>query len=110
MHRITRPWPIVAVIAALLFASLMAAGHEQQPSQRPAAPEPGFRFRSGVELINVTASVSDQSGRFVAGLRQEDFLVYEDDRMVDVTHFSADRVPVSLGITLDTSGSMAGEK
>jgi VWFA-related protein len=61
-------------------------------------------------LINVTASVSDQSGRFVPGLRQEDFLVYEDDQPVDVTHFSADRVPVSLGITLDTSGSMAGEK
>ena len=44
------------------------------------------------------------------GLRQEDFLVYEDDHSVEVTHFSADRVPVSLGITLDTSGSMAGEK
>jgi VWFA-related protein len=116
MHAVTRPLPIVAVIA-LLFASLIAAGQEQHqagqeplPSQRPAAPEPGFRFRSGVELINVTASVSDQSGRFVPGLRQEDFLVYEDDHSVDVTHFSADRVPVSLGITLDTSGSMAGEK
>jgi Ca-activated chloride channel family protein len=102
MHAVTRPLPIVAVIA-LLFASLIAAGQEQHQ-------EPGFRFRSGVELINVTASVSDQSGRFVPGLRQEDFLVYEDDHSVDVTHFSADRVPVSLGITLDTSGSMAGEK
>ena len=104
MHAVTRPLPIVALIA-LLFA-----GQEPLPSQRPAAPEPGFRFRSGVELINVTASVSDQSGRFVPGLRQEDFLVYEDDHGVEVTHFSADRVPVSLGITLDTSGSMAGEK
>jgi VWFA-related protein len=110
MHRTMRPLPIVAGIAALLFASLIAAGQEPQPSQRPAAPEPGFRFRSGVELINVTASVSDQSGRFVPGLRQEDFLVYEDNQSVDVTHFSADRVPVSLGITLDTSGSMAGDK
>jgi Ca-activated chloride channel family protein len=109
MHRTTRLVPIVAVTPALLIASLIAAGQEQQPSQR-AAPEPGFRFRSGVELINVTASVSDQSGRFVPGLRQEDFQVYEDDQPVDVTHFSADRVPVSLGITLDTSGSMAGEK
>jgi Ca-activated chloride channel family protein len=108
MHRTTRFLPIVAVIAVLLIASLIAAGQEQQPA-RPAL-EPGFRFRSGVELINVTASVSDQSGRFVPGLRQEDFLVYEDDQPVDVTHFSADRVPVSLGIALDTSGSMAGEK
>src|SRR5438552_3390975 len=69
-----------------------------------------FRFRSGVELINVTATVSDADGRFVPNLTRDDFIVYEDDRRVDVTHFVAERVPVSLGIALDTSGSMAGEK
>ena len=65
------------------------------------------QFKSGVELINVTATVSDADGRFVPGLRQEDFLVYEDDQPQTVTHFSADRVPVSLGIALDTSQSMS---
>lgn len=69
-----------------------------------------FRFRSAIELINVTATVTDASGHFVSGLEQSDFVVYEDDRPVDITHFSAERVPVSLGIVLDTSGSMAGEK
>jgi Ca-activated chloride channel family protein len=70
----------------------------------------GFRFKSGVELINVTATVTDRSGRFASGLRQDDFLVYEDGRPVEVTHFSAERAPVSLGIVVDTSGSMAGDK
>jgi VWFA-related protein len=70
----------------------------------------GFKFKSGVELINVTATVTDRSGRFYGQLRKEDFLVYEDNKPVDVTHFSADRTPVSLGIVVDTSGSMAGEK
>jgi Ca-activated chloride channel family protein len=99
---------LLATAIGLLVVSL----HGQQP-QTPARPEgdtSGFRFKSGVELINVTATVSDDNGRFVPGLRQEDFIVYEDDQPVTVTHFSAERVAVSLGIALDTSGSMAGSK
>jgi Ca-activated chloride channel family protein len=101
-------WPIAATALALLVVSLH--GQQPQPPARPGGDEQGFRFKSGVELINVTATVSDASGRFVPGLRQEDFTVYEDDQPVDVTHFSAERVPVSLGIAVDTSGSMAGQK
>jgi VWFA-related protein len=101
-------WPIAATALALLVVSLH--GQQPQPPARPGGDEQGFRFKSGVELINVTATVSDASGRFVPGLRQEDFSVYEDDQPVDVTHFSAERVPVSLGIAVDTSGSMAGQK
>jgi Ca-activated chloride channel family protein len=75
-----------------------------------AQSQEGFRFKSGVEFVNVTATVTDNSGRFVPGLRQEDFTVYEDGQVQDVSHFSSDRVPVSLGIALDTSGSMTPEK
>src|SRR5438477_2863237 len=94
----TSRFALVCAASGLLAVSLRA----QDPGQ--------FKFRSGVELINVTATVSDIDGRFVPNLRQDDFVVYEDDQRVDVTHFSAERVPVSLGIALDTSGSMAGEK
>jgi VWFA-related protein len=102
---------ISALGIALATVAVVLHG-QQPPTQQPARPgdESGFRFKSGVELINVTATVSDASGRFVSGLRQEDFIVYEDDQPVTVTHFNSERVPVSLGIVLDTSGSMAGEK
>jgi Ca-activated chloride channel family protein len=82
----------------------------QQPQQPATDDSQSFRFRTGVELINVTATVTDEGGRFVPGLRKEDFRVYQDGEEQPVTHFNNERVPVSLGIALDTSGSMEGEK
>jgi len=97
----------IASLGVAFAAAASLAGQQPQPTEPP--PE-RFRFKSGVELINVTATVTDASGRFVPGLKQEDFAVYEDDQPQAITHFSAERVPVSLGIVLDTSGSMTGEK
>ena len=93
--------------AVLLVSS---AARPLRGQQAPDKGQEGFKFRSTAELVNVTATVTDASGRFVPGLRQEDFVVYEDGVLQNVSHFSSDRVPVSLGIALDTSGSMAGEK
>jgi len=93
----------IAVVALVAVATLDG----QQPAARN---QDSFRFKSGVELVNVTATVSDSNGRFVPALTKEDFIVYEDDVRQSVSQFSAERVPVSLGIALDTSGSMAGEK
>jgi Ca-activated chloride channel family protein len=63
-----------------------------------------------VELVNVTVTVTDERGRFVSGLKADDFEVYENGERQRVTQFEAERVPVSLGIALDTSGSMIGDK
>jgi VWFA-related protein len=101
-----------AALVVAVVAGTMIVAHAQAPA-RPAEGDDQsdkFRFRTGVELINVTATVTDSSGRYVSGLRQEDFVVYEDGQPQTITHFSAERVPVSLGIALDTSGSMVGEK
>jgi Ca-activated chloride channel family protein len=94
------PW---AAATSLLVLQLGIGAQE-----RPVGE--GFSFRTGVELINVTATVTDDQGRFVPGLRKEDFRVYEDGRLQEVQQFDAERVPVSLGLALDTSGSMLGEK
>jgi Ca-activated chloride channel family protein len=102
-------WVTLALVAAV--ALLMGANPQGQSQDRqPSDDSQSFRFRTGVELINVTATVTDESGRFVPNLRQEDFRVYQDGELQPVTHFNSERVPVSLGVALDTSGSMDGEK
>jgi Ca-activated chloride channel homolog len=99
------PKLFLVACASFTAAIVSAAGQQQQQDDSQA-----FRFRTGVELINVTATVTDATGRFVSGLRKEDFRIFEDGVEQPVTHFSNERVPVSLGIALDTSGSMDGEK
>jgi Ca-activated chloride channel family protein len=96
-----------AGVAIAALAGTLVALRAQEPV-RP--PDDRFRFRTGVELVNVTATVTDENGRYVPGLGRDDFIVYEDDQPQAITHFSAERVPVSLGIALDTSQSMDGEK
>ena len=98
------------VLAALSLATLvpLVLAGQQRPEAEP--DDPAFVFRTGVELINITATVTDARGRFVGGLTKDDFRVYQDGELVEVTHFDNERVPVSLGIILDTSGSMEGRK
>ncbi len=93
-----------------VLTSGLATLQGQQAQPRTAQDPEAFRFKGGVEVVNVTATVTDRSGRFVSGLTRDDFSVYEDDALQTVTHFGSGRAPVSLGIVLDTSGSMAGAK
>lgn len=97
--------------ASMALASAAATAVLAQSAQAPPATSPdAVQFRSSVDLVNVTATVTDGNGRFVAGLTRDDFEIFEDGQPQDVAFFSAERVPVSLGIAIDTSGSMAGEK
>ena len=78
-----------------------------------AAP-PG-QIRVQVNLVNLFATVRDKHKAIVTGLKQDDFQVYEDGQLQEITNFSAEsNLPITLGILLDTSGSeyymLSGEK
>jgi Ca-activated chloride channel homolog len=102
----------LAVVSAFLTSALCLLPSVLTPSlsaqEHPGGQ--GFQFKTGVALINVAVTVTDANGRFASGLRKDDFIVYEDGKPQTVSQFDAERVPVSLGIALDTSGSMVGDK
>jgi len=93
----------LAGIAVAAFVVSSPPGLQGQQEQHP-------RFRTGIDVVSVSATVTDASGRFVRNLTRDDFVVYEDGAPQSILYFSSERVPVSLGLALDTSGSMAGEK
>src|SRR5690349_14826742 len=63
-----------------------------------------LRVNKTVVLINVT--VTDPLNRFVTGLEKEHFRLYEDKVEQDITQFSSEDAPISIGLVFDTSGSM----
>lgn len=63
-------------------------------------------FRTEVDAVSVRTSVVDDRNRFAIGLQRKHFKVFENNVQQTITHFSPDKAPVSIGIVLDTSGSM----
>jgi Ca-activated chloride channel homolog len=59
-----------------------------------------------VNLISVFATIKDEQGNFVTSLSKDDFRVYDDDHLQDIQIFEKDKVDSSIGILMDTSGSM----
>lgn len=103
-RRIARTTIAIAASAAALIVMAAAPRAQERPTGQ------GFSFKTATDLINVATTVTDGNGRFVNNLKREDFEVYEDGQKQEISQFDSERVPVSLGIALDTSGSMLGEK
>jgi len=93
---------------ATLFVA--SAGPVSLVLARDPAQMPEPHFGVTVELVNLFATVHDRSGKLVMGLRQEDFVVYDNGLPQTITQFSREYIPLSVLILLDTSGSMAGRK
>jgi Ca-activated chloride channel family protein len=87
----------------------------QQPSQPPVEqpPSPGDArtpqrpsFSSGIDVVSLNITVTDAASRYVTDLNREDFQVYEDGVLQDVSFFSHTNLPIALALLVDTSASM----
>jgi len=61
-----------------------------------------------VDVIQVTATVTDGGGRFVRGLPRDAFRVFEDNVAQTITSFQAENISLEIIVALDVSGSMTG--
>ncbi|OFW06821.1 MAG: hypothetical protein A3H96_14240 [Acidobacteria bacterium RIFCSPLOWO2_02_FULL_67_36] len=68
------------------------------------------QFSSGVNVVEVYASVTDPSGQPVKGLTRQDFEVRENGELQAVCSFIVGRFPLSAALALDRSFSMAGDR
>jgi Ca-activated chloride channel family protein len=66
----------------------------------------GRVFKSGVDMVALTVTVTDAKGRCVTGLTADSFTVLENGVQQAVSLFGSAEIPVDVALVLDTSGSM----
>jgi VWFA-related protein len=111
---------------AMLLA-LAPPGSAQQPSQQqrprrvipgdtqnpgkatPGSPteevDEGDVVRVETQLVSVPAIVTNNAGRPLAGLRAENFLLFENGQRQTIANFATTEAPFEIALLLDTSGS-----
>jgi len=92
---------MVAGAVSFLGRTLKATAPDDQPD---------FVIRSEVRLVLLDVSVQDREGGFVSGLSKDNFRVDENGARQDITVFANNDIPVTLGILVDESRSMAPKR
>jgi VWFA-related protein len=71
-----------------------------------AEPRPRSNIRVDSTLVLIPVTVTDPMNRFVTGLEKENFKLTEDKQPQEITQFSSEDAPLSVGVVFDCSGSM----
>src|SRR6266511_2278715 len=123
---ISCPIVLIVVIFILDCPSVVRAQDKSplQPASQPTPPKvdspaPGQQESPNeidgpvivnTDLITFTVTVTDTYGRYVSGLGKNAFTVLDEKKQQEITFFSDDDAPVSVGVIFDVSGSMSGDK
>ena len=83
-----------------LLGLLFVAGSEAQN------PDSSVTFRTDADLVLVPVRVRDHAGETMAGLCAQDFAILDNGTRQRISFFAKGEVPTSVGLVLDTSGSM----
>jgi Ca-activated chloride channel homolog len=95
----------VAAVLPLLLVSSQTVGRMQSATDRQPPQEPSFHSHAA-ELVVLPVVVTDHPDHFVSDLSQDQFTVYDNGRPVEIAFFSNEDTPVTVGLVIDSSGSM----
>jgi Ca-activated chloride channel family protein len=100
------PWDAGAGVRAhqIRVAALLTDGRRLVETVR--TKELGYVERVTVPVVQVTAVVTDESGRFVDGLERDAFRVLDEEVEQRITYFGAEEAPLHVVVAVDVSGSM----
>jgi VWFA-related protein len=100
---------MAAAIVGSLLAGAVALAPEEQPALKQPVEEPPT-IRAEVNLVELQATVTDSEGHSVPGLAKDAFELFVDGERQQITVFQGEDAPVSAGIVVDNSASMAPKR
>lgn len=112
-----RAWAFIrferSLVTLTLFTSLALAQTTTESNTQQTTSSPNLQqdavptFRAHADLVLIPVTVTDDVNRFVLGLQKEDFQVFEDGVEQNVSLFSGEDAPLSVGVLFDRSASMS---
>jgi Ca-activated chloride channel homolog len=97
---------LLAVLLLCIVATLRASKLLRQRSKGLLGAANATDRPSAVSLVALPVVVTDRRGQLVSGLKQDDFLVFEDGKPQVICAFREEDLPVSVGLVVDSSESM----
>ncbi len=82
---------------------------QDKPRKDPSLTALNKPLKAVANLVLLPVTITDLQNHPVTGLEKDNFKVFEGKEPQDIRHFSGEDVPVSLGVILDTSGSMSSK-
>jgi Ca-activated chloride channel homolog len=102
------PRATLATLFALFVLSSSAPSQQTSPSNGSDTGE--YKLSVNVGLVVLPVTVTNRKGQFVPNLAATDFYVSEAGRPQQITLFSSEDVPVTVGLVVDNSGSMGAKR
>jgi len=90
----------------LMILVLTCASLAQDAPQNSNQSQSSKSVKVDVDLVLVNVTVTNNRDQLITGLDRKDFQIWEDKVEQEIVYFSAEEVPMSVGVIFDISGSM----